>query len=253
MTRIIAVASGKGGVGKTTLVSNLSSALAGFNRSVIAVDGNTTTPNLGLHLGIPLYPKSLQDVMRGRAGIREAIHYHSDGFRVIPADMSVNNIMTLQSHMLIDALYKLLGESDFVLIDTAAGLGKEATSAIKAADELLVVTNPDMASLTDALKLIKVAEGYETKLIGVVVNRIRNDDAELGLEEVEGFLGVPVIGTVNEDHAVRRAAAERSPVVSHSPNSLAAQQFMAIAAGLAGESYRARIPLMDRLFGWLRF
>ena len=252
MTRIIAVASGKGGVGKTTRVSNLSAALTGLNRSVIAIDGNTTTPNLGLHLGIPLYPKTIQDVMRGRAGIREAMYYHSDGFTVIPADMSVDKMMTPQSHKLVDAIYKLLGESEFVLIDTAAGLGGEAMSAVKAADELLIVVNPDLASLTEALKLIKIAGKHETQTIGAVVNRVKNEVIELGQEEIEGFLGIPVIGMVNEDYAVRRATAERSPVVTHSPGSLAAQQFMAIAAGMTGESYQIRVPLLGRLFGWLK-
>lgn len=252
MTRIIAVASGKGGVGKTTLVSNLSAALARFNRSVVAVDGNTTTPNLGLYLGIPLYPKTLQDVMRGRASVRDAIYTHSDGFRVIPADMSVEKIMTPKSHRMMDAIYKFLGECDFVLIDTAAGLGSEAASAIRSADELLVVTNPDLASLSDALKLIKVAERHETRPMGVVVNRIKNEDIELGLREIEEFLGVPVLGAINEDYAVRKATAERSPVVSHSPKSLAAQQFMSTAAGLVGESYQIQVPLVYRLFGWLR-
>lgn len=252
MSRIIAVASGKGGVGKTTLVSNLSAALAGLNRSVIAIDGNTTTPNLGLHLGVPLYPKTMQDVMRGRAGIREAMYQHSDGFRLIPADMSVEKVMTPQPHKLVDAVYKLLGESEFVLIDTAAGLGAEATSAIKAADELLVVVNPDLASLTEALKLIRIAGKHETQAVGVVVNRVKNEGIELGQEEIEGFLGIPVMGVVNEDYAVRRATAERCPVVTHAPKSLAAQQFMAIAAGMVGESYQIRIPMIDRLFGWLK-
>jgi septum site-determining protein MinD len=253
MTRIIAVASGKGGVGKTTVVSNLSAALAGFNRSVIAVEGNTTTPNLGLHLGIPLYPKTIQDVMRGKAGIREAMHYHSDGFRVIPGDMSVDKVISPQPHRMVDAVYKLLGESEFILIDTAAGLGDEAASAIKAADELLVVVNPDLASLTEALKLIKLAEKQETRAIGAVVNRIRNEGVELGQDEIEGFLGIPVIGKISEDYAVRRAASEGSPVVTHSPGSLAAQQFMAMAASLTGEGYIIRMPLIHKLFGWLRF
>jgi septum site-determining protein MinD len=252
MTRIIAVASGKGGVGKTTLVSNLSAALAGMNRSVIAIDGNTTTPNLGLHLGAPLYPKSIQDVMRGRAGIREAIYQHNDGFRLIPADMSVDKVMTPKPHRLVDVVYRLLGESEFVLIDTAAGLGAEAASSIKAADELLVVVNPDMASLTEALKLIRIAERQETRTLGAVVNRVKNEGIELGREEIEGFLGVPVLGMVNEDYAVRRATSERRPVVTHSPKSLASQQIMAIAAGMSGESYSIRVPVLGRLFGWLR-
>ncbi len=253
MTRIIAVSSGKGGVGKTTMVSNLSAALAKLNKSVIAIDGNTTTPNLGLHLGIPLYPKTMQDVMMGRAGIREAMYRHGDGFSVIPADMSVEKIMTPQPHRMIDAIYRLLGESEFILIDTAAGLGSEAAASIKAADELLVVVNPDMASLTEALKLTKVAEKHETHVIGAVLNRVKNEGIEIGKKEIERFLGIPVIGTVNEDYAIRKATAERSPVVTHSPKSLAAQQFTAIAANMAGESYQIRMPVFGRLFGWLRF
>ena len=252
MTRILAVASGKGGVGKTTLVSNLSAALARFNRSVIAVDGNTTTSNLGLYLGIPLYPRTLQDVMKGRASVREAIYQHSDGFRVIPGDISFENIMTPNPHSMVDALYKLLGESEFVLIDTAAGLGREATSTLRAANELLVVVNPNIASITDALKVIKMAERYETVPIGVVVNKVRNEPVEIGAKEVESFLGLHVIGTVNNDYAVREAVADKSTVISHSPGSLAAQQFMSIAAGLSGDSYRIRMPFFARLFGWLK-
>ena len=83
MTRIITVASGKGGVGKTTLVSNLATALANFKKSVIAVDGNLTTPNLGLHLGIPLYPVTLQDVLNGHSSLNEALYYHPAGFTVL--------------------------------------------------------------------------------------------------------------------------------------------------------------------------
>jgi septum site-determining protein MinD len=252
MTRIICVASGKGGVGKTTVVSNLSAALARFNRSVIAVDGNTTTSNLGLYLGIPLYPKTIQDVMSGRATIREAIYQHSDGFWVIPGDLSVDKIMSPNSGKLIDSLYKLLGESEFVFIDSAAGLGNEAMSTLKVANELLVVVNPDMASLTDALKLIKMAERRETVPIGVVVNRVRNEPIEAETEEIEAFLGVPVIGRVSEDYAVRRAIANRSPVVTDAPGSSPAQQFMKIAATLSGDSYRMRMPVFARLFGWLR-
>lgn len=252
MTRVICVASGKGGVGKTTVVSNLAAALARFNKSVVAIDGNLTTANLGLHVGISMYPATLQDVLRGKANIRDAIYHHTDGFKVVPADISIDKVMTPDAHRLLDVFYRMVGEADFVLIDCAAGLGKEASASIRAADEMIIVTNPELTALTDALKLIQVASKYETSSIGVVVNRIRNESHEFPSKDIEGFLGAPILGRVHENQMVRRAISEKRPVVTHSPKSLPAQQFMEIAARLAGEDYRARMPVLSRLWGWLR-
>jgi len=238
MTRIIAIASGKGGVGKTTVVSNLSSALSVFEQSVIAVDANFTTANLGLHMGIPMYHTTIQDVIKGK-----------DGFRIIPADISIENVITPSSHKIVDSMYKLLNKTDFVLIDSAAGLGKEAVSTIKASDELITVTNLELPALTDALKLIRVAERYHTHNLGVVVNRVRKESWEFPLEQVEEFLGVPVIGIINEDQNVRKAIAEKSPVVSHNPGALSSQQFLAVAANILGMEYKIKRPVLHRFFG----
>lgn len=252
MTRIIAIASGKGGAGKTTLVSNLAASLSQFRKSVVAIDANLTTSNLGLHLGIPLYPVTLNDVLNGRARVKDALYYHSAGFRVIPGDVSLTKLMTPQSNKLLDVFYKLAGDADFVLIDTAAGLGKEAQAAIKAADEMITVTNPEMPAIMDALKLSKIAKGFETENVGVVVNRIKSMPHEVSSQRIEEFLGLPIIGKIHEDHNVGRAIANRQPVVLHSPKSIASQQIKAIAAGLIGESYVIRRPLTHRFFGWLR-
>lgn len=252
MTRVICVASGKGGVGKTTVVSNLSAALAALGKSVIAIDGNLTTSNLGLHLGISMYPITLQDVLRGRANIRDAVYHHQDGFKVVPADVSMDKVMAPDAHRLLDVFYRLVGDSDFVLIDSAAGLGKEASASVKAADEMIVVTNPELTALTDALKLVQMAKKFETESVGVVVNRVRNEPHEFPLNDIEGFLNVPVLGKVHEDHKVRRAIAEKRPIVAHSPRSVSAQQFMTIAAKLAGEQYKVRMPALYRMWGWLR-
>ncbi len=252
MTRIIAVASGKGGVGKTTVVSNLATALAHFRKSVVAIDANLTTSNLGLHLGIPLYPVTLNDVLNGKARVKDALYYHSAGFRVIPGNVSLTKLMVPQSNKLLDVFYKLAGDADFVLIDTAAGLGKEALETIKAADEVITVTNPEMPALTDALKLSKIARGFETDNVGVIVNRIKNMPHEVPLERIGEFLGLPVIGRIHEDNSVGRSIASRQPVVLHSPNSISAQQIKAIAAGLIGEKYVIRRPVSQRFFGWLR-
>ena len=190
MARIIAVASGKGGVGKTTFVSNLASSLAQFNKKVVAIDGNLTTSNLGMHLGIPLYPVTLQDVLNGDVRLKDAVYYHKAGFRVIPADISLGKIRGAKSHELLDVLYRLSDDADFVIIDSAAGLGPEALASVEAADEMITVTNPELPAMTDALKLGKLAEKFETKNLGVVVNRVRGENHELSTDHIKDFLSI---------------------------------------------------------------
>ena len=164
----------------------------------------------------------------------------------------MENVMLPESHRMVDVLCKVMNDADFVIIDSAAGLGKEAVSSIKAADEMIIITNPDMPALTDALKLSQMAKRFETHNTGVVVNRIRNESHELSPDEIENFLNAPLLGTVHEDHRVRKAISEKRPVVTHSPKSLSSQQFKAIAARLIGEEYKVRKPALYRMWGWLR-
>jgi septum site-determining protein MinD len=251
MTRIIAIASGKGGVGKTTIVSNLATALAKLGKSVIAVDGNLTTANLGIHLGIPLYPVTLQDVLNGKARLNDALYYHPSGFTVLPADISLKKLRLADSRELVDVFYKLVGSCDFILVDSAAGLGKEALSALEAADELIVVTNPELPALTDALKLGNLAHKYGTHNLGVIVNRVKGTKHEFSLSAVEDFLEVPILGKVPEDAAVSRALSRKQPVISHSPMSPASQHIMSIASRLVGEDYKPKTGVAYRMFSWL--
>jgi cell division ATPase MinD len=252
MTRIICVASGKGGVGKTTVVANLAAGLAEFSKSVLVVDANTTTPNLGMHLGLSFYPGSLQDVLNRSIRVKDAVYFHESGFRVIPSDISLKKSNVVNSHDLIEALYKFSNEVDFILIDCAAGLGKEATEAIKAADEVITVTNPEMPALVDAMKVIESANRFGTRPLGVVVNRVKGVGYEFPLEEIGDFLGNGVIGHVSENEDVCRAIANKRPVVSDMPKSIPARQFRKIAANLVGEEYDLKPGVFYRLFSWLR-
>jgi len=252
MGRIVALSSGKGGVGKTVTTVNLAAALAHFNKKVVAVDANLTTSNLGLHLGIPLYPVTLQDVIKGKAKVDDAMYFHPAGFRIIPADVSLSKLMLPKANDLINVLYGLAEDADFVLIDSAAGLGREAVASIEAADEMITVTNPELSALTDALKLGKMAERLDTKNLGIVLNRVRNERHEFSRDSVQDFLELPMLGHVHEDRNVRRAIANKQPVVSYSPFSRSAHQFKGIAARIIGEEYSPRASVVQRIFGWLR-
>lgn len=251
MTRIITVSSGKGGVGKTTLVANLSSALADYKKSVIALDANLANSNLGLHLGMHLYPKTVHDVLEGKARLKDAIYSHKNGFKVVPADISFRKTKNVKSHHYLDMLYKVLEKHDFVIIDSPPGMGPDSVAAIAAADELITITNPELPAITDALKLTMIANEHATHNLGVVVNRVKKESHEVPLEHVEKMLDLPVIGYIPEDKEVRKAIALKEPVITYNPKSPASQHIKSIAAKLIGEEHKPKIPLGLRLFGWL--
>ena len=251
MSRIIAVSSGKGGVGKTTLVSNLSAALASYGKSVIALDANLANSNLALHLGMHLYPKTLHDVLDGNANLRDVIYEHKAGFKVIPADISFRKMKNVKSHEFVDLFYKLLDNHDFIIIDSPAGLGIDSVAAIEAADEVITITNPELPAITDALKLTMVADKHSTHNLGVVVNRIKNESHEVPIDHIEKMLNLPIIGKIPEDREIRKSIALKEPLTYYNPKSPAAQHIKAIAAALVGEEYIPKIHWGLKLFGWL--
>ena len=251
MGRIITVASGKGGVGKTTFVCNLAAALARMGKGVVVVDANLTTPNLGVHLGIPLYPITLQDVLSGDAKLKEALYADKSGVKILPADMSITKLSKTTAGELVNVLYKLADGFDFVVVDSAAGLGREAVTAIEAADELITLTNPEMPAVVDALKLCKITEKLETTNLGVVINKVRNDRHEMHPQEVREFLGLDILGTIPEDKMFRRALKEKQPLVNYRPGSKASRSYRAIASTLSGVQAKKQ-PAFVYMLGWLK-
>ncbi len=237
MTRLICVSSGKGGTGKTTVTSNLGAALTQFGSDTIVLDANLTNPNLGFHLGIPLYPKTLHDVLKGEAHITEAMYIHNSGLRVVPAGLSIEDLVDTSPENLSDVLLDAVGEPDYVLVDSAAGLGNESISAIEASDEVLVVTNPNLPAVTDALKTVNLAEDAGTDITGVVLNRVKEHDSELDSGEVESMVGHPVIMEIPEHDKVQEALAVKKPVVHHAPDHHVSERFKGVAAEVAGLEY----------------
>ena len=255
MTRVISVIGGKGGVGKTTLVANLSAALAGLGNEVVAVDGNLTTPNLGLHLGFHLADKTLHDVLRGNTKIERATYPHPLGFKVVPASMSVKDLTNVDVGKLPSKILGLYGKADYVILDSAAGLGREAVSAIQSADEILLITNPDLPSVADALKTARLSENLNKKVLGVVVNRVKNRWEELTRRDIEKTIGHRVIAEIPNDSKVAESIHVKTPLVSYDMHSPAAVEFNRLAHAIDGKEFAYTKPrsfkLFDRLLDWV--
>ena len=152
MAKLITITSGKGGVGKTTTAINIGAALNSFGKDVIILDANLTTPNVGLHLGAPIVPVSLNHVLLGNAKIADAIYEHESGTKIIPSSLSIRELRRIDHGKLKDVGKKLRKIADYVIFDSAAGLGEEAIAAMESCDELIIVTNPEIPAVTDALK-----------------------------------------------------------------------------------------------------
>lgn len=250
MAKLITITSGKGGVGKTTSAINLGAALNSFGKEVIILDANLTTPNVGLHLGAPIVPVSLNHVLLGKAKVSDAIYEHESGTKIIPSSLSVKELRRLNHSKLKDVGKKLRKMADFIIYDSAAGLGEEAIAAMESGDELIIVTNPEIPAVTDALKTAKVVEELGKDVKGVIVTRVRGTKTEMPIANIRDMLELPIIGVVPEDKNMQSALVMKDAIVHTHPRSKAAKAYRAVAARIAGmNGYKENDSLFDKLFG----
>ncbi len=240
-TRIIAVVSAKGGVGKTTTAINLAMALSSFGKETILVDANLLTPNIGVYLGVPILPVTLHHVLKGKKTLSQAVYLHKSGTKIIPASISFQDIKKINFEKLPKVLAELDGTSEIVLLDTPAGLSKETIAPLLSADEILLITNPEMPSITDALKTVKLCEELHKKILGVVVTKTNSKNADIPLKDIESLLELEILGIIPEDRNVKYAQAQKNAVVSTHPTSAAAIQYKKLAAELIGQNYNENI------------
>jgi septum site-determining protein MinD len=237
MATTIAIASGKGGTGKTTTSANLSVALTKFGKDVIVLDLDIAMANLELVMGLDGKSITLNDVLAGRADIMDAIYEGPNGVKVVPAGISLDAFRKAKPERLIDVLTKLHGMCDIMILDCPAGIGKEALTAVSAAEHLILLVNPEISSISDALKVVAISKRFETNILGTIINRASLEDTELSSKAIETILEVPLLGMIPEDPNIRRCAAFGEPIVLKYPNSPAAQAIMQIAAKLTGKEY----------------
>lgn len=254
MTRIIALASGKGGVGKTFLTANLAYALAELGEEVIAVDANLSTPHLGLHLGMQFAPITLHDVLKG-SNLKDALYPHPFGFKVLPGSLSLMDLQEVDVGKLPEIMLNLIGKYDYILLDSAPGLGRESISSISSTQEILIVANPDMPSVLDASKIAKLASSIHKQIAGIVLNRVGRKSFELSREKVEEITGFPVLVEIPEDPYVSKSIFMRRPLLEIYPDSSASIEVKRLAHMLEGIPFKEKrkfsLNLINSLVGWM--
>lgn len=248
---VFAVTSGKGGVGKTNVVANLATALARSKKRVMAIDADLGLANLDLFLGVK--PKhTLADVFSGAAALDEVIVANRDGVLLLPGASGVQEITTLsrdQKAVLLTELDVMSHELDLVLVDTGSGISDVVTYFTSAAQEIVVVVTPELASITDAYALIKVlASAHGCKRFAILANNVADQaQARRLFDTLSGtalrFLNASLefLGWIPRDPHLLVAMAQARTVVTDAPNSPAGRAFAVLAERFVQMASRSKV------------
>lgn len=237
MGKTIGIVSLKGGVGKTSIVAALGGAFSMLGKKVLLVDGNLSSPSLGLHLNIVEPQKTLHDVLNRNAAIKDAI-YKLDNFDVLPSSVFTN--MKVNPFLLKSQLKEIKRKYDVILVDSAPSLDQETLGVMLASDEIFVVTTPDHPTMSASIKAAKIAKQRGNPIAGIILNKVHKKDFELPLSTVENTLEMPVLAVVPYDTNVLRALANMQPYTIYKPRSQGSEELMKLAATLSGEKYSGK-------------
>ena len=251
---VVTMTSGKGGVGKTTAVANIASALAASGHRVVCIDTDIGLRNLDVVLGLEnriVY--DLVHVVESQCRLRQAMikDKHLPELYLIPAAQTRDKSSVSPSDML-RVCDELRPDFDWILIDSPAGIERGFRNALAPADQVVVVTNPEISAVRDADRIIGLIEAEQKGPASLILNRVRPDMVQRGdmldTEDVLDVLAVGLIGIVPEDEQVL-VSTNRGLPVALDPKSHVGQAFRNIAMRLQGQD----VPFLElnHVRGWL--
>jgi len=226
---LISVTSGKGGVGKSNYALNTAIALADMKKRVLLIDADTNLANIDILIGInPRY--NLSDLITGDKFINDIIVHGPGGIDILPGSSGVLELIELENEIrnrLIDCFLELEEKYDLIIIDTGAGLTPAIIGYVASSDEVIVITNPEPTSITDAYAMIKIVSHQNPNLrIHIIVNLVdsvkEGDDVFDKLNLVaNNFLQFPLnyLGSLPRDNNVVRSVNRQVPFILEYPRS----------------------------------
>ncbi len=244
--RVITITSGKGGVGKTTATANIGAALASMGKRVACIDADIGLRNLDVVLGLEnriVY--DLVDAVEGRCRLSQAMikDKHIPDLYLIPSAQTRDKTAVSPSDM-IRICDELRPDLDFILVDSPAGIERGFKNAIAPADEVIVVTNPEVSAVRDADRIIGIVEAEEKGSPKLLINRLDpsmvKQNNMLSSDDVVDLLAIRLIGIVPEDKAVLISTNRGTPIALDN-KSLAGQAYQNIARRILGEE----VPFLD--------
>ncbi|MFH1106835.1 MAG: P-loop NTPase [Candidatus Micrarchaeota archaeon] len=250
--RIVGVVSGKGGVGKSFLSVNITTLLKRMGKNPLIVDCDLSNPSVGLHLGLSYGNVGIQEVLMGKNKIGEAVVVQPQtGVRILPASLKYRPGIGLKK---LKKLLQGMDEYDYIVIDAPPGITEDVEHIIDACDDLIIVTTPDIPSVTSAAKMADLCKDVGKKVTGILVNRVTDSAYELQNKEIEGMTEIPVLANVPEDRNVPESIAARTPIVLYNPSSPAATRIYAAVVTLTGIAIHPTIHagIFGRINAFLR-
>ena len=252
----IAITSGKGGVGKTSVVVNLGVTLAGMDMKVAILDADYGLGNIDILLGIEPQ-QDISDLLKDTASLEDILIAKNE-MLIIPASsgaQSLTHLSEYQEILLYKELKKLEKMVELLIIDTAAGISDNVISLLLAADEVYLVVSPENTSIVDAYAVVKVITELDAfKSISVIANMV--DDEKEGSEvflkisrAVKKFLNKELyyLGYIKKDDHVVEAIKFQQPVVEKFPNSPAAKDFLQVSQAII-ERVAQMAPKKDKKY-----
>lgn len=244
--KAVTISSGKGGVGKTTATANLGISLASLGKRVVVIDADIGLRNLDVIMGLEnriVY--DLVDIVEGRSKLRQAMIKHKkfDDLYLIPAAQTRDK-MAVSPEDMVKLTDDLREDFDYILIDSPAGIERGFRNALEPADEVLIVTNPEVSAVRDADRIIGLIEAADKGPGRLIINRLKTELVKKGemlsSDDVFDILGLTIIGIIPEDELVLSASNSGVPVTLNM-DSKAGMAFNNVARRVIGED----VPFMN--------